>query len=177
MNICCIILRFPFVRRSLIAVALAALLVSLLRLVTPLQERARLQHRLSAVMAKGAEQAILSPLLAEMKNADKVDSFAALAPPAKHALRQEEVATVSTRFEQLAAAHGFEIGRVQLRMISDSPQRLLAAVLPLNGDYEQFGAVLKELLLLPSLESLDRVSVHFEYPVDRVSVELKLALE
>lgn len=177
MSVTRIILRSPLMRRVLMVLVAIALLVSVLRLVAPLRERVRLQHQLSTVMAKHATQQLLHPLFTEILNADQTNTFAALVPPATCPLRQEEVATVSTFFEQLAVAHGFAIGKVGLRMISDPPRRLLAVALPLDGRYDQLGSLLKALLLLPSLESLDRITVQLEDPVDRIHVEIKLALE
>lgn len=177
MRACCFILRFPLVRRTLIALAAAALLLSLLRLVPPLRERVRLHRQLAAVRGNLASQEILQPLFETISNTDQADSFAALVPPVPCPLRQGEVATVSTLFEQLAVKHGFAMGMVSLRMISDPPRRLLAVTLPLVGAYDQLGPLLKDLLLLPSLESLDRITVRFEDPVDRINVELKLSLE
>ncbi len=169
--------RSTLVRRGLMVVAVIALLLSVLRLVPLLQERARLQHRLAAVIAQRDRQQILYPLFTELMNADQADAFAGLVPPGTCPLRQDEVATVSTLFEQLAVGHGFAIGRVRLRMISDPPRRLLSVALPLDGAYDQLGPLLNDLLLMPSLEALDRVTVQLEDPVDRIQVEMKLALE
>lgn len=173
-----ITLRSPRLRLLVfVSLAAVALLGSLIRLVPPLCKRARLQRVLSTSLENRLARQALYPLFTEISSMEQVDTFKALIPPVKIPLRQEDVATVSAVFEQLAERHGFAVGMVSVRVISELPRRQLSVELPLDGAYGQFGGVLKDLLRLPSLESIDRITVLIGDSLERINVEFKLALE
>lgn len=168
--------------RSLLSGCLLAVLglllaASLMRLLLVLQTQARLERAVVAAVAQRQAQEHLHPVYRELLALDRIADRDALVLPPRQPLRQEDVMNVSTELGRIATDSEFVPGEIQIQVAGEDPHRFLKVELPAEGSYRHLGSLLADLIRLPALEALQRVSVQRGDGTDHVKIELSLAIE
>lgn len=171
------ILRSSLAKNILSVVLTGCLFVSLIRLMVPLRDRFRLERSLLSATQQRASLDLLYPFYEELLKVDHVSDWPALVLPAPQPLEQDDVLTVSDLFMRMAEAHELTLERVQLKVVSEPGKRVLRVSLPMSGLYRQMGPFLKDLVRLPSLETIERISVQLGNVKDSFNIELRLSLK
>jgi len=142
------------------------------------REAGKLTAALEATVQRQAAFEFLNPLYLDITmEADGLEPGNSLALPSPHVLGRENLPGLSEMFKRMAARYGFESSDIRYQVLTDNGQRLLQVSLPLKGRYRHLGPLLADLIRLPSLVAVDRLSAVWHDEGDAIDIELKLALE
>lgn len=172
-----VFMRSAAIRHGLPIVLGLFVLVSAIRLVFPARERTHLKQRLATAAQQRGAMETLYPLYVEMCGMDRMEDWSALALPERVPLNEESVRSASDIFNRLAVAHDMEVDKALFTVVDEGGRRALQVDLTLRGLYRQLGALLVELIRLPSLEAVVRVSAARGDDLAQIHLELRLGLE
>ncbi len=164
---------------SVVPLVLLGLLLtgSLVRLLLVLRAQVRLEQAVAETVARCQEQEILHPVYREILALDPVAGRDALVLQPRQPLRQDAVTNLSAELGRIAAGAGFVPGEILVQVAGEDQHRLLKVELPAEGAYRRLGVLLADLIRMPSLESLRRVSVQRGDGADLLKIELMLVIE
>ena len=142
------------------------------------RESGKLACALETTLQRQSVLEVLYPLYQEMNMAvGGLENGSRLALPSLQVLGRGHLPGLSEMFKGMAAQYGIESGDIRFEVQTDNGQRLLQVALPLKGRYRDLGPLLADLIRLPSLISVDRLSAVWYENGDAIDIELKLALE
>lgn len=169
---------FAWLRWCLPVVLLVALLIMGWRGMLVVHETLQLQAALDATLGREAALTMLSPLYVHLQEeAAELAADDQLVLPPLSPLGLEEVPALSDLFQGMVRKHGFKAQEIGFQVQTQNGHRHLQVSLPLQGRYQRLGPLLAELIALPALVSVDRLSAVWNENGDVIAITCKLALE
>jgi len=150
---------------------------ALIRLLLVLRTQVLLERAIAAAVVQRQIQEQLHPVYRDLVALDRMADRDALALPPRLPLRQDDVINVSAELGRIASEYEFVPGEIQIQVAGEGPSRYLKVELPAEGSYRRLGSLLADLIRLPSIEALQRVSVRRDGETDHVKIDLRLAIE
>ena len=142
------------------------------------RETLALTDMLHTAEQQQAVLALLLPLYAQLSSeANQVLDAEPLLYPGRQALDTELLPEWSERFQNMATMHGFRTKDIDFQVHTEDQVRFLQVTLPMVGRYQQFGPFLADVIRLPSLLSVDHLSVVWGDDADRIDITFRLAVE
>ena len=122
--------------------------------------------------------AVLYPLYLQLsREVEEIEEADLLAYPEWETLRVGDLPQLSASLEEMVSEHGLVALDIGFQVKAENARRLLLVTLPLRGRYRQLGGVLEGVIELPSLLSIDRLSVVWGEAADEIELIFRLAME